>query len=53
MSFEMLIGATGSHMSLLPEVRGMTSFGRWEPASEVLEKCWLLSSHQKFSYSSG
>lgn len=40
-----------SPMSLLPEVReGMTSFGRWETASQVPAECWLSSQCQKSSY---
>jgi len=35
MSSDMLIGATGSHRSLLPEVREMYPFGREEPVSQV------------------
>lgn len=50
MRFGLLIGATGSHSSLLSEVREMTPFGsRQEPASQVPKKCWLLSNHQKVS----
>ena len=32
-----------SHESLLPEVRKMTPFNRWEMISQVPEDCWLLS----------
>ena len=34
MLFEMLIGTTGSHVSLLLEVREMTPFGKPEPVPE-------------------
>ena len=52
MRFGMLIGATGSHSSLLSEVTEMTPFGsRQDPASQVPKECWLLSNHQKVSYS--
>lgn len=36
--FDIVIGAIGSHLFLLPEVREMT-FGRWEPVSQVPEEC--------------
>lgn len=51
MDFDMLISATGSHMSLLPEVRKMTPLGRWELVSQFPEECWLLCNFQKSSYS--
>ena len=51
MRSDMLEGATGSHMSLLPEGREVTPFGIWKPALQVPKKCWLLSNHQKSSYS--
>lgn len=38
-------------MFLPPEVRGMTPFARKESLSQVPEGCWLLSNHQKSSYS--
>lgn len=44
---DMLTGTTGGQMSLLPEVKEMTPFGRWEPVSQIPEKCWLLSKCQK------
>jgi hypothetical protein len=37
MGFDVLIGTTGKHMSLLPVAREMT-FGRWEPVSQVPEE---------------
>lgn len=36
MIFDMLTGTTGSHLSLLIEVREMTPFQRWEPAGFYL-----------------
>jgi len=45
MSFDMVIGTTGSHLSLLP-LREMTLFGRGEPASPIPEECWFLSNFQ-------
>jgi len=51
--FDMLIGTTGSHMSLLFEGREMTPFGRWELDAQVSEECWLLFNHQASSYSPG
>ena len=43
MGFDMLIGTTGSPAPLLPEIRGMTPFGTWEPVSQVPEEHWHLS----------
>lgn len=52
MHFGLLIGTTGSHLSLLSEIK------KWlllveEPAFQVLKECWLLSNHQRSSYSLG
>ena len=47
MSFGKLVSTTGSHRFLLPEVRKMTLFGRWEPVAQVPEECWLFSEHKK------
>lgn len=44
---------TVSHVSLPPEVREMTLFGRGEPASPAPEECWLLLNHLKPSYTPG
>jgi hypothetical protein len=52
MSFDVLIDTTRSHMSLLPVVREMTPFGRWEPISQIPKEHWLLS-NQKSSYNPG
>lgn len=52
-AFDMLVGATGTHISLLPEVREMSPFGRWEMVLQVPEEFWLLSNHQKSSCSPG
>lgn len=49
MGFDMLIGTTGSHLLLLPEVREMTAFGRGEQVSQVPVDCWLLSYCQESS----
>lgn len=48
MHFVILIGTTGSHLSLLPVLREMR-----EPASQVSEECWLLSNSQESSCNSG
>jgi hypothetical protein len=53
MGFDMLIGPTGGHMSLLPEMRKMTSFSRWEAVLQVPEECYLLSNLQKSSHGPG
>lgn len=53
MNFGMLIDATGGRMSLLSEVREMTPLGRQESVSQVLDEYWLVSNHQKSSYSLG
>lgn len=37
MSFDVLIGATVGHLSLLLEIREMTSLGRWKWADKFLE----------------
>ena len=42
MCFDMLIGTIASHMSLLPEVREMTPFGRPDLVLQVSEECWFL-----------
>lgn len=52
-SFDMIIDTTHSHLSFLPVTREMTSFGRGEPASQVPETCWLSSTHQESSHSTG
>ena len=44
MCFDVLLGATGSHVSLLPGVREMTSCGGGE-LDKVSEECWLLSDY--------
>lgn len=53
MSFEMLTGTTGSHMSLLLEVREMVPFNKWKLVSQVPKEHWLLSNHRVSSYGSG
>ena len=40
-------------MTLLPEGRERTPFGKGEPVSQVPEECWLLSNCQKSSSISG
>lgn len=50
---DMLTDATGTHIALLPEVREMSLFGRWEMVLQVPEDFWLLSNHQKSSCSPG
>lgn len=47
MGSNMLIGTTGSHMSLR-HVRKVTPFGRWEMILQVFEECCLLSNYQQF-----
>lgn len=49
----MLIGTTGSHMSLLLEVRERAPFGRWVLVSQLTGERWLLSDGFKPSYSPG
>lgn len=51
MDFEMLAGDTVNSFST--EVREMTPLARWELVSKVPDECWLLSNHQKSSYSLG
>ena len=41
-----LIGTTESHLFPLPLVWEMAPFGREEPASQILEDCWLLPNTQ-------
>ena len=43
MRFDMLIGASGSHRSLLPVTRGIIPFGREGLASQVPEGCFYLT----------
>lgn len=50
MSFDMLICVTGSPIHLLPEVRKMTLFGRWEHISQVPAERWLLFNLQNSSF---
>lgn len=49
----MLLGATGIHTSLLPKVREMAPFGRWEPVLSAPKGLWTLSTCQKSSYKPG
>jgi hypothetical protein len=43
MASDMLEGATGSHMSLWPEGKEMTPFGRWELVSQAAEEAFICT----------
>lgn len=43
MSFDMLMGTTGNHISFLSVVREMTPFGRWEPVHKFLKNAGFLN----------
>lgn len=53
MLFEMLIGTTDSHVSLLLEVREVVPFSKWKLVSQVPKEHWLLSNHRESCYGSG
>lgn len=53
MGFGTCVGGTDTYVSLLPEVREMTHFGRGGPFSQFPEDCWLLSNCQKLSIGPG